>query len=257
MSYTDKQIKLLLEAVYAGRITQYELPEDLYFAIANYFKKALYEGFGGTLEDFDGKDLELLTELRTNTYMFSAAKTFQQVGHFESLVADSKTFKEFFEEAKKVYAQYNEDWAKAEYNTAIGQAQQAAQWNQFEQDKEQFPYLRYVAVMDPNTSTICRPLNGIVAPVNSSIWNKYSPLNHFNCRCVLEKLSKYDDVKPSSATRITKVTKELDETVQPEFKMNPGKDGYIFSPAHPYFDVIKKDKPFAKRNFDLPIPEKD
>jgi hypothetical protein len=37
--------------------------------------------------------------------------------------------------------------------------------------------------------------------------------------------------------------------------MNPGKDGYIFSPDHPYFDVAPKDREFAKENFGLPIPE--
>ena len=39
------------------------------------------------------------------------------------------------------------------------------------------------------------------------------------------------------------------------FKMNPGKDKVIFNKEHPYFDVAPKDKDFAKRNFDLPIPK--
>lgn len=260
MKFTDKQIELLIEGVFTGRFNpSYELPEDLYFAIANYLKKGLYEGFGGVLTDFDfeSKDYELLSTLRENVYMFSGAKTYQQVREMSGFVADSKNFKEFRDKCLQTYEQYNVNWAEAEYNTSIGQAQQANQWVQIEENKDQFPYLRYVAVMDANTSTICAPLNGIVRPVDDPLWSRYSPLNHFNCRCVLERLSKYDDAKISPDKRVQRLTKELDETVQPEFKMNPGKSGYVFSPKHPYFDVAGKDKDFAKRNFDLPIPDKD
>jgi SPP1 gp7 family putative phage head morphogenesis protein len=183
MKFTDKQIDNLFKSIYEGLITVDNLPEDLYFAIANYVKKGLYEGFGGTLADFEfgGTDYELLNELRTNTYMFSGAKTYQQVREFSSFVADSKTFKDFYEQAQKTYEQYNVDWAKAEYNTAIGQAQSAKAWNGFEENKELFPLLRYSAVMDANTSNICRPLNGITRPVDDPFWNVHAPLNHFNC----------------------------------------------------------------------------
>ena len=36
MTYTDRQIELLIEGVFSGRFNpSYELPEDLYFAIAD------------------------------------------------------------------------------------------------------------------------------------------------------------------------------------------------------------------------------
>jgi len=257
MNYTDKQIEELLKRVYEGSIDpSTDLPEDLYLAIGKHLEKGLYAGYGGNMTDFafGGTDHELLDTLRNNVYLFSGAKTYQQCREMSQMAANSKNFKEFKEQARKVYDQYNVDWLKAEYNTAIGQATQANQWNDIEADKETFPYLRYVAVMDKNTSEICRPLDGITLPVDHPLWNKYSPLNHFNCRCILEKIDKYEKVKTSSEARVKSVTKELNENVAPEFKMNPGKDGYIFSPKHPYFEVAPKDKDFAKRNFDLPIP---
>lgn len=259
MKFTDKQIKELIEAIFEGSITSGNLPEDLYFAIADHIKEGLYDGFGGGLDSFEfgGKDYELLNDLRTNVYLFSGAKTFQQVSEMQSLIADAPNFKAFRDEVMKVYEKYNVDWLKAEYNTAIGQAKSASIWSDIEQDKELFPYLRYSSVMDSNTSDICRPLNGIVAPVDAAIWNKYSPLNHFNCRCLLEKIDKYENVKPTGKARVNEVTKQMDDKVADEFKMNAGKDGYIFSPKHPYFEVAPKDKAFAKRNFDLPIPKKD
>jgi SPP1 gp7 family putative phage head morphogenesis protein len=259
MKFTDKQIDNLFKSIYEGLITVDNLPEDLYFAIANYVKRGLYEGFGGTLADFEfgGTDYELLNELRTNTYLFSGAKTYQQVREFSSFVGDSKTFKDFYEQAQKTYEQYNVDWAKAEYNTAIGQAQSAKAWAGFEENKELFPLLRYSAVMDANTSDICRPLDGIIRPVDDPFWNVHAPLNHFNCRCLLEKIDKYEGAKQSSDARIKQAAKEMDGKMDDTFKMNPGKDGYIFSPAHPYFEVAKGDKALARNNFNLPIPKND
>ena len=89
------------------------------------------------------------------------------------------------------------------------------------------------------------------------MWDLYSPENHFRCRCSLEQIDKFDDPIITSEADIEELRKELDKTVQPEFKMNPGKDGYIFSPEHPYFEVAPKDRQDAKDNFGLPIPEND
>jgi SPP1 gp7 family putative phage head morphogenesis protein len=257
MNYTDKQIEDLSKRIYEGSIDpSTDLPEDLYMAIGKHLEKALYKGYGGAIDDFafGGTDQVLLDTLRNNIYMFSGAKIYQQCREMADLAAKAKNFKEFRDEARKVYDQYNVNWLKSEYNTAIGQADQAAQWNDIEADKELFPFLRYVAVMDKNTSEICRPLDNVTLPVDHPLWNKYTPLNHFNCRCILEKIDKYEKVKQTTETKLKSITKELDENVDPVFKMNPGKDGYIFSPEHPYFQVAAKDKAFAQRNFDLPIP---
>jgi len=43
--YSNDQIKQLISDIYNGDVTEYNIPEDLYFATANYFKSGLYEGF--------------------------------------------------------------------------------------------------------------------------------------------------------------------------------------------------------------------
>lgn len=45
--------------------------------------------------------------------------------------------------------------------------------------------LEYSAILDSRTTAICRHLDGRVYPVDSPVWNKYRPLNHFNCRSIL------------------------------------------------------------------------
>lgn len=257
MNYTDKEVENLLKLIYVGIVKTDNLPEDLYFAIAEHLENGLYKGYGANLSDLKlgTPDYELLNTLRENVYIFSGAKTYQQVREMGAMVADSATFTDFKKKVYPIYDEYNKNWLQSEYNTARGQAQQANQWIDIQKTKNLFPYLEYTAVIDTRTSEICRPLDGIVLPVDDPLWNKYTPLNHFNCRCTLRKIDKYTDVTITDKTKVASITKELDETVQPAFKMNAGKDGYIFDPSkHPYFEVAPKDKALAKQNFNLPIP---
>lgn len=248
----------LIKALIEGRISTKVLPQNLYFKIAEYLKEGMYEGWEGNLTStMYASDKLLLRELRTNIYQFSAAKTYQQVREMSAVLGKGKniaTFKEAKESAKIIFKTYNETYLRTEYDTAIGQAQNARKWAEFERDAPNFDLLEYDAVLDLNTSEICRPLDGIRLPINDPFWNTHSPLNHFNCRCLLRKVS---DVLPTKKSDVAKAVKQTDPLMQDTFKMNPGKDGYIFSKKHPYFQVAPKDKGQLKMNFGLPIPEKD
>lgn len=260
--FSDKYIKALLQGVYDGDITEYDLPENLYYAIANYLKKGTYEGFGVTgLDDLslDTMDLDLLTELRENIYMFSAAKTFQQVSEMRDALTFEDTirpFSEFKEIATQIFNTYNEVYLKTEYNTAVGQAQNASKWNRIEKDKDVLPLLKYSAVEDANTSDICAPLDGICLPVDDPFWYEFMPLNHFNCRCMVEQIAEGEE-KVSGKGDVEAASETAGDDMQDMFKMNAGKDRVIFSDEHPYFDVSKGDKGFARENFGLDIPEED
>jgi len=86
VKYTEKQIKALIEGIYDGTYTPTNIPEDLYFAIADYLQKGMLEGFGATIADI--ADIPLLQELNTNVYMFSAAKSFTELQEMTSLLTD-------------------------------------------------------------------------------------------------------------------------------------------------------------------------
>jgi len=267
--FSDAQLVRLLRDIYKGKIDQRNLPSNLYYAIADYLKKAVYEGYGTDIKSlgkkiretatgFDTSDMELLTELRTNIYIFSAAKTYQQVRTMSSaIIGDNGTivpFKEFREKANETFDLYNKTWLRTEYDTAIGQAQNARKWNDIEKQADVLPLLEYSAVIDARTSDICRPLDGIIAPVKDPIWNKVAPLNHFNCRCLLKQRS---DGTPTEAGQKNAKVAEVEKDMQDLFKMNPGQSGYVFGKQHPYFDVAPKDKALAQKNFGLKIPKKD
>ena len=45
--------------------------------------------------------------------------------------------------------------------------------------------LRYGAIVDGNTTEICKALHGAVYAANNKIWERYRPPNHKNCRSLL------------------------------------------------------------------------
>ena len=252
MDYTKQQIEALIEGIYDGSITTRDLPVGLYNAISAKLLSAL-----GSVQGTPSKDL--LNQLSENIYMFSGAKVYQQIQDISLLANDEniKSFANFRDEALAIYDQYNKNWLETEYSTAIGQAQSATRWEQIEAQKSELPFLQYSAVIDPNTSDICLPLDGICLPVDDPFWDINTPLNHFNCRCTVIQHDKTD----ATAIGITpkdeadKATELISEKRQPLCEGNSGKDRLIFGKEHPYFDVPKEDKEFAKQNFGLPIPQ--
>ena len=253
--FSDEYIAELLRQIYAGEITAYDLPESLYHGIADNLKTALYEGFGGNLSKFaDTPDFELLTELRENIYMFSAAKTFQEVREISSLLTDGdrvRTRSEFNKIGAETFDKWNNDWGKSEYNTAIAQGSMANKWADIQRNKDVLPNLSY-STSGGDVCDICAPLDGLTLPVDAPEWDTIYPPNHFNCACLVTQEDEDAKITPDDDKDETmeKVTEEM----SPVFMMNSGKDRVIFNDDHPYFDVARKDVPYAERNFDLPIP---
>jgi len=256
VNFTDKEIDELIKGVFDGEIDKENLPENLYTAIAEFLQGGLYKGFGGSVADFGGTDLNLLQELRTNIYMFSAAKTYQEVRSMTDLMYEGdnlKPFKDFYEDAKGLYDTYNKNYAETEYNTAVASAEMGAKWNEIVKDADLFPLLKMTVVEDAQTTEICEPLDGITLPINDPFWDEFYPPNHWNCRSTVLQL---DEGEVSSKLEVNKAKEHADEDMQDVFKMNVGKDEFVFSPEHPYFtNVPRGDREFAKENFGLPLPE--
>lgn len=259
MPFSYDEIDELMQSLHDGRVNKYALPAELYFAIAEYLKRGLYEGFEMTFSEaaFGTIEYDLIAEMRANIYIFSAAKTYQQVREMTDMLAAEKgvlPFNEFKKEAQKIYNKYNVDWLKSEYNTAIGQAQTANKWKTILSEQDVMPYLRYDAIGD--ACPICKPLDGIVAPVNHPIWRKISPLNHFNCFCIV--LQEGKGIKPTNENQLYQISNQFDPVVSPQFAMNPYYEKVVFNQSAPYFtNVPNEDRGYAMNNFNLNIPSND
>ena len=253
MKLTDKEINWLISQIYSGNISAKNLPKQLYLKIAQHLENGIYEGYGKKLSSvaYDSIDYKALTELRTNIYLFSGAKTFNYVLETENLIVEGDkilSLKEFKARALTINDKYNKTWLEAEYSTSIQQAKNCSTWKDFEEMQDTFPLLRYVAYMDANTSKICADIHGTVKPVNDSFWSKYSPCNHYNCRCHLEPLQQNE-------AKISKTPIGIEEP-NGVFATNVGQTNEVFNKEHPYFTGIPKEyKAFAKVNFNLPVPK--
>jgi SPP1 gp7 family putative phage head morphogenesis protein len=242
----------LFELIYTGLVGVHNLPKDLFRQTFDNLFDGMNAGLG---IQYNYNDPILIRELTENIYLFSGAKTAVQLMDMKGAMigADGKllSFSQFKKIADEKFNLYNVDYLKTEYNTAVGQGQMVSKWTEFVENTEQFPMLQYDAVMDGRTSPICRPLDGIILPVDDPFWKQYSPLNHFNCRCQLIRLSVYDDPKKTTPKKLEKASETAKETVSDVFKMNPFYDKVIFSKKHPYFEAVANIP-----GFKLPIIEK-
>lgn len=248
IKYTESQIESLLRGIYAGAITPFTLPKKLYKATANLLNSGVDVAFGDV-------DNELLSEMKNNIYMFSAAKTFQQVLDMQTFLyegVEKTSYIDFRNKAREVYVTFNENYLLTEYNTAALLADEAITWKNIIKDKDIFPYLKYVS--EPGACKICRPLDGITLKVEDPFWRQFGPLNHWECHCKKEQIDKYESVKQTDKSEVLKITNVVGERMQPMFKSNPYFDKKIFTKKHPYFSVPKKYKDLALQNFNLPIP---
>lgn len=254
MNFTDSQIEAMIKGIEDGSITFTKLPLNYYEALVEYLTKGVLEGFSATMVDVI--DDVFLQELVTNVHMFGAAKTYQQVKEINSLLVDDegklRSSREFNRVARETYDNWNDNWGRSEYNTAVAQSNAASKWKQIEAQKDVMPNLRYSAIGD--ACIICAPLDGIIANVDSSIWDKIAPTNHFGCKCVL--LQEDETVSPTKGVNdiVNGVVDKMEEKGQDIFINNVGKTGEVFTNKHPYFDAPKD---LGVNNFGLPLPKFD
>ena len=265
-NYTADDLERLINNIYAGSVNASRLPVDLYETILNRLTDAVFRGFGGTIEDFkDEAARKLLLEYYVhNIAIFSGAKTFQQVKDMSNLVFDANGMKRDFNEFRKIitgdgfhkgiFNVYNDAWLRTEYDTAFGTAQMGAEWISIQEDKDVFPYLKYVTAKDERVRHSHAEFDGVVRPVDDPFWDTHTPLNGFNCRCRLIQLNEDDDV--FTVTPDEKI-KKLSPPDSDLFAFNPGKNTYIFDEKHPYTaNVPEKYKVSQSVNFGFPTPKK-
>lgn len=252
--FSGEDYDKLITAIAAGLISVNNLPLEVYLKIARKLTEGVVDGFGLGFEvlDVDSADYRMLFDLRRNVWVFSGAKTYQQVREVSSLLTfpdknEILTFSDFKNKAKDILRIYNEQWLSAEYDNAISSSRSASQWMQFEKDSDLYPMLEYHTVGDARVRPTHKELDGIVRPVNDKFWDSYMPPNGWRCRCTVLQ---GDEESKQTNLQGFKQPKDVPDI----FMMNPGKDRIVFSPKHPYFKVEAKDKQLARNNFNLPLP---
>lgn len=257
--YDDDMINALIVGIYLGSINLAALPVNLYVQTAKVLNKAVTDGYKLDIE-FGKPDKALLKELRTNIYVFSAAKTATQVADMQSIIKKDTTLADFKKAARAKFDIYNtsskhDGYLDTEYITAHTSASTAANYKYTLKNKDIFPRLRSVAIIDQYTAPECYRMNGVVADVQDPIWNHNLAPRHWRCRCHEERIDKYDNARSTGGNKLKGIMAENDKDMQAIFKFNPALEKIIFSNKHPYYAIGKLHHKLAKQNWDLPIPK--
>ncbi len=220
---------------FAKQVYDFNLSDEAFKEAWGYdFKalnKALETGYGATLETLEGLDLVMFKNLRTNVAVFSAFKNHSmKLELIKGLVDDGgklvpwNAFKKY---AKSIGTKYKVRFLKAEYHHAVGSANKAQQWQEFDANKDLYPNLRYKAVNDGRTRKSHKTWDGIILPMNHPFWNTHYPPNDWGCRC---DVTQVDDPINEKGVKLD----ELPE-LKPSFNLNVGKHGQVFGEDHPYY----------------------
>lgn len=248
--FSDNETERIIYDIYNGTINLRNLDVPSYLKVARKLTDGVFEGFGKNMDGMllNTPDYRMLSSLQENVYIFSGAKNYQTTRDISSLLTTDgaiTSFGDFNKKAKDLFDTYNRNYLTAEYNSAIAQSRSASQWMTIEKEKDVLPYLQYRTAGDGRVRPEHAQLDGIIKKVDDKFWDLYMPPNGWNCRCGVIQL----DAGIETNTKGLVV-----ENVPDIFKFNAGKTQQIFSPKHPYFDVAEKDKEFAKKNFNLPLP---
>lgn len=257
MPFNEEAIELYLLSVYSGAITKDQLSVGYHEKVGVELEGALTIGFGASMNNmnYTSPQYQLYRKMRSNIFIFSAAKQYQQVRIMSEFIHKDgvkSTYSEFKEVAKKVFVEYNDTYLKSEWVTSIGQSQMAKEWVEADQKKDIIPYLQYRTQRDSRVRDEHAALDGITLPVDHSFWKTYMPKNGWRCRCftVSKEKAQVTDLSTRDLTDLA------DEKKFPKvFQMNPGVDGLVFNPKHhPYFFVARGDAGLKANHFNLPIP---
>lgn len=200
---------------------------NLFNEICDRINEAARKGLdeSGTVDPDD----DFRTAILRNNEVFAAFKVHRMQNDMARLLLDSngnlKPFEQWRKEVMPIASHQVGQWLRTEYNTAVLRAHQAADWQQFEREKDVLPNLRWMPSTSVNPGKDHMIFWGTVRHIDDPFWNEHRPGDRWNCKC---DLSSTDD----PVTEIPDFTRK--DNPHPGLDNNPGKDGKLFSDTHPY-----------------------
>lgn len=226
----------MVEQVWKDKgVTPGTLNRDVTTMMAERLFSGAQEGFGGTIVgiDYTTPDWNMLASLQRNVWQFAAAKNYQHLRELSAALLDAdgnlRTKAQFLAAVVDINDRQMKRYFAAEYELAVAGAQMAGKWVDIERNKDVLPYLQLDAVLDGQTTTLCRSLDGTRLPYDHQFWNMYYPPNHWGCR---------DTIRQYSSGPLTQEGKIPSADIPPMFRTNLGKQGLVFPPGHSYYEGI-------------------
>ena len=226
--FSDEVLRRALLAIYSKDFhPATEIEVNLFGEIWSKMNEAAWKGFSQSkTTDPDGDFRDAI--LRNNA-VFSAFKVHRMQNDMARLLLDSngdlKPFGQWKKEVMPIASHQVGAWLRTEYDTAVLRAHQAADWRQFEREKDILPNLRWMPSTSVHPGADHKRFWGTVRPIDDPFWGEHRPGDRWNCKCGLTSTD--DPVTPVPDG-------DPKDRPQPGLENNPGKDGKLFSDKHPY-----------------------
>lgn len=219
----------------------HDIEEHLFRETKRIFDEAIAEGYADASE----RQVPLPDEAFRDAFLhsadvFSAFRVHKMQRDIAAQMIDEngqlKPFRKFVKDVSPYIEHRNRAWLQTEYNTAILRAQNAAEWKQFQNEKDVYPNLEWIPSTSPNPGADHRVFWGTVLPVDDPFWDEHKPGDRWNCKCELRQTDKQSTPAPVSDGK---------SDPAPGLESNPAKAKEVFSDNHPYYPDNCLTCPFA------------
>lgn len=239
--FSSEVLQGFLKKLYEGFDTSDAIEPTAWREVLRIMNEASLEGL---LESgYPTHEETFLSRLKHSNEVFSAFKVHSMATQMQSRLYDGegklRSFKAWQEAVAPIAGHQVGSWLRTEYDTAVLRAHQAADWQEFERNRDILPNLRWMPTTSPTPDTLHEGFwsSGLTLPIDDPFWEEHHPANRWNCKCSLEatdepiagNVDEYED-KP---------------TAQRGLEENP-RHGHTFSDKHPYFPKDCKACPYYK-----------
>lgn len=203
-----------------------EINPDLFDHTFNSLEQAVTKGFGKP--EFGTPDYDFREQLRQNNAVFAAFKTHRQQNEMHALLTDEngnlKDFDRFRKDTAQIIENYNVNWLRTEYDTAVRCARFATDFRGYQANKDLYPNLKWLPSVSVHPREAHRGYYNKVWALDDPFLITHYPGCIWNCKC--RATSTDEPVTENKSIPPVKSTPGLDQ--------NPGISGSVFSPSHPY-----------------------
>lgn len=223
-------LAMFMKKVYQGFDVSSEIEPTIWREIVRIINEGTVDGLSQTPAP-PTHDQMFYQALRHSNEVFAAFKVHAMANAMAVKLYDAsgnlKPFNRWRADISSIASHHTGTWLRTEYDTAVIRAHAAADWQEFERNKDIMPNLRWMPTTSPNPEGSHRKYweTGLTLPVDDPFWNEQHPGNRWNCKCSLEATD--DPVNRPENFTPTKPQRGLEN--------NPGKDGHTFNDTHPYF----------------------
>lgn len=229
-----------LKTIYRGFDTDHGIEATMWREVLRIINEGTVEGLAKAKTP-PTHDVEFYKALRHSNEVFAAFKVHAMGVEMAAKLYDAdgrlKPFAKWADDVRSISSHQVGSWLQTEYDTAVIRAHTAADWREFERNKDILPNLRWMPTTskDPESSHREYWVKKLTLPVDDPFWEEHHPGDRWNCKCSLEAT---DDPVVRPDMEPTKPQRGLEN--------NPGKDGHTFSQEHPYFPKSCTACPFNK-----------